>query len=233
MKGISEPPHEVVNAAALNYTALLFFRLAHQDPYLESLMPAKIRPPRLQPLTDADMTPRQREIAADILRSRGKGAIGGPFGVFLHAPDYGDLAQKLGAHCRYRTAVPPRLSEFAILTIARLWRAQYEWHAHAPIAAKAGITPKTIKDLQAGRVPKSAPKDERAVYAFITEFHKTKRVSDKTYARLHALLGDAAMVEFIGILGYYTLIAMTLNVFRIPLPEGEALPFRERASKRL
>lgn len=193
--------------------------------------PAKIRPARLKDLSEDQMTTRQREIAADMLRSRGKTAIGGPFGVFLHAPDYGDLAQKLGAYCRYRSAVPPRLSEFAILVIARLWRAQYEWYVHAPIAEKAGVKAATIKDLQAGRVPKSAPKDERALYDFISELHKTKRVSDKTYGRLHALLGDAAMVEFTGILGYYTLIAMTLNVFRVALQEGEALAFREPATK--
>lgn len=193
--------------------------------------PAKIRPARLKDLSEDQMTTRQREIAADMLRSRGKTAIGGPFGVFLHAPDYGDLAQKLGAYCRYRSAVPPRLSEFTILVIARLWRAQYEWYVHAPIAEKAGVKAATIKNLQAGRAPKSAPKDERALYDFISELHKTKRVSDKTYGRLHALLGDAAMVEFTGILGYYTLIAMTLNVFRVALPEGEALPFREPAMK--
>jgi 4-carboxymuconolactone decarboxylase len=200
--------------------------------FFESIMPAKTLPPRLKPLTDDEMTPRQREIAADMLRSRGKGAIGGPFGVFLHAPDYGDLAQKLGAHCRYRTAVPPRLSEFAILVIARMWRAQYEWYVHAPIAEKSGVTAKTIKDLQAGRKPASAPKDERAIYDFIQEFHKTRRVSDKTYGRVHVLLGDAAMVEFSGILGYYTLIAMTLNAFRIPLPEGAPLPFKEPGARR-
>jgi 4-carboxymuconolactone decarboxylase len=194
-------------------------------------MPAKIPPARLKPLTEADMTARQREIAADMLRTRGKGAIGGPFGVFLRAPDYGDLAQKLGAHCRYRTAVPPRLSEFAILVLARLWRAQYEWYAHAPIAAKAGVSEKTIKDLQAGRAPASAPKDERALYDFISELHKTRRVSDKTYGRVHALLGDAGMVELTGILGYYTLIAMTLDVFRVPLPEGEVLPFKEASGR--
>src|SRR6185436_10361700 len=124
----------------------------------ENVMTARIPPARLKPLTEAEMTAQQRALAADMLKSRGKTAIGGPFGVFLHAPDYGDLAQKLGAYCRYRTAVPPRLSEFAILVIARLWRAQYEWHVHAPIAAKAGVTPKTIKDLQAGRAPASAPK---------------------------------------------------------------------------
>ena len=91
----------------------------------------------------------------------------GPFAVWLHAPEFGHLAQALGGHCRYKTALPPRLSEFAILCTARLWRAQYEWFAHAPMAEKAGVKPKTIADLRAGREPKSAPKDERAIYAFI------------------------------------------------------------------
>ena len=85
----------------------------------------------------------------------------------------------------------------------------------------------TIAALRAGRAPKSAPKDERAVYDFIKELYRTKRVGDRTYARLHALLGDAGMVEFVGILGYYVLIAMSLNVFRMGPPEGEPLPFRE------
>src|SRR5436190_2512303 len=116
-------------------------------------MPPKIPPARLKDISEDEMTARQRALAAEILKSRGKTAIGGPFGVFLHAPEYGDHAQKLGAHCRYRTVVPPRLSEFAILVIARLWRAQYEWHVHVPIAEKAGIDLKTIKDLQAGSVP--------------------------------------------------------------------------------
>lgn len=195
-------------------------------------MPAKIPPARLKDISEPQMTARQRELAADILKSRGKPAIGGPFSVFLHAPEYGDFAQKLGAHCRYRTAVPPRLSEFAILVIARLWRAQYEWYAHAPIAEKAGVAARTIKDIRAGRAPKSARKDERAIYEFISELHKTRRVSDKTYARVHALLGDAGMVEFAGILGYYTLIAMTLDIFRVPLPDGEALPFAESTVRR-
>jgi 4-carboxymuconolactone decarboxylase len=194
-------------------------------------MAAKILPARLKDISEAQMTDRQRELAAEMLKSRGKTAIGGPFGVLLHAPEYGDYVQKLGAHCRYRTAVPPRLSEFAILVIARLWRAQYEWHVHAPIAEKAGVSLKTIKELQAGRRPKFAPKDEREIYDFISELHETRRVSDKTYARVHALLGETGMIEFTGILGYYTLIAMTLNVFRVPLPDGEAFPFVERTAR--
>ncbi len=183
--------------------------------------------PRLGDVAEKAMTAQQRALLDDIRSTRGKGTAGGPFAVFLHAPEYGNLAQKLGAHCRYRTAVPQRLSEFAILAIARHWRAQYEWYAHSKIAEKAGVRPDTIRDLQAGRRPRRAPADERAIYDFIAELHKTRRVSDAAYRRVHAMLGDAGMVEFAGILGYYTLISITLNVFRVPLPEGEKLPFRE------
>jgi 4-carboxymuconolactone decarboxylase len=183
---------------------------------------------RLPAIADDVLSSRQRELRQAIMSGpRGKLTLDGPFAAFLHAPEYGDLAQKLGAHCRFHTAVPPRLSEFAILVTARHWRAQYEWFAHAKIAARSGVAPQTIADLQAGRRPEQAPADELAVYDFVTELYRTRRVSEATYARVHQLFGDAGMVEFVGILGYYVLISMTLNVFQMPIPEAEELPFAE------
>jgi 4-carboxymuconolactone decarboxylase len=197
---------------------------------MRKFMPAKRPAYRLKDITDAQMTPPQRALRDAIFAGpRGKRSkLNGPFAVWLHAPEFGHLAQALGAHCRFKTALPPRLSEFAILATAQLWRAQYEWYAHAPMAERAGVTPRTISDLKAGRAPKSAPKDERALYDFIKELYRTRRVSDRAYARVHAILGDAAMVEFVGVLGYYVLISMTLNVFRAQVPEEAPLPFRER-----
>jgi 4-carboxymuconolactone decarboxylase len=192
-------------------------------------MPAKRPAPRLPVLNEAQMNDAQRALM-EAIRSgpRGKSiAPRGPFAVWLHAPEFGQLAQALGGHVRYKTALPPRLSEFAILCTARLWRAQYEWFAHGPMAEKGGVKPKTIQDLRAGRMPNSAPKDERAIYDFVQELYKTKRVSDRVYKRLHAILGDAAMVELVGILGYYVMISMTLNVFRMMPPEDAPLPFAE------
>lgn len=189
--------------------------------------PAKTMPsPRLSIPAENDLSPKQKELLSDIRKTRGPGPLGGPFAVLLHAPDYGDLAQKLGAFCRYKTALPPHLSEFTILVLARFWRSQYEFWIHAPIAQKAGVKAATIEALRTGRTPRLG-KEERAIYDFIAELHKTKRVADKTYARVHALFGDAGTVEFVGILGYYTLVAMTLNVFRVPLPDGETYPFAE------
>jgi 4-carboxymuconolactone decarboxylase len=151
----------------------------------------------------------------------------GPFAAWMHAPELGELAQRLGAYCRYGSALPPRLSEFAILCTARIWRAQYEWFAHAPMALKGGVKEKTIDDLRRGRAPKSAPKDERAIYDFVQELYKTRRVSERTYKRIQGMLGDKASVELVGILGYYALISMTLNVFQMLPPEHEALAFPE------
>jgi 4-carboxymuconolactone decarboxylase len=194
-------------------------------------MPAKKLPtPRLPAIPDDKLTPEQRALI-EAIRSGPRGQatqMRGPFAVFLHAPAYGELAQQLGGFCRLKTSVPPRLSEFAILVTAKLWRAQYEWHAHVPHAERAGVTPATIKALRAGRLPKSAPKDERIVYDFIKELYDRKRVSDKTYGRLHALLGDQGTVELVGVLGYYVMIAMLLDVFRMPVPDGAALPFAEK-----
>jgi 4-carboxymuconolactone decarboxylase len=190
----------------------------------------KRRPaPRLAVPEESSMNTAQRALM-DAIRSgpRGKAVTPrGPFAVWLHAPEFGQLGQALGGHLRYLTGVPPRLSEFAILCTARLWRAQYEWFAHEPPALAAGVKPKTVADLRAGRIPKSAPKDERAVYDFIQELYKKRRVGDRNYKRVQDILGEAATVELVGILGYYVMISMTLNVFQMLPPLDARLAFPE------
>jgi 4-carboxymuconolactone decarboxylase len=194
-------------------------------------MPSKRPAPRLAVVEETQMNEAQQALLASLRAGpRGRSLTSqGPFAVWMHAPAFGELAQNLGAHCRYGTALPPRLSEFAILCTARLWRAQYEWFAHVSIAERAGVKTKTISDLRAGRTPKSAPADERAIHAFVQELYKTRRISDRTYKRVQSVLGDAATVELVGILGYYSMVAMTLNVFRMLPPADAALAFAEPA----
>lgn len=192
-------------------------------------MPPKRLAPRLAIPEEQTMNAAQRAMMAAI-RSGPRGnsvTPRGPFAVWLHAPEFGQLAQALGGHCRYKTVVPPRLSEFAILCTSRLWRAQYEWYAHAPIAERAGVKTKTIQDIRSGRAPTTAPKDERAVYDFIQELYKKKRVGVRNYKRVHAIFGDAGIVEFVGIIGYYAMVAMTLNVFQMMPPQDAVLGFME------
>ena len=191
---------------------------------------ATMGPIRLPAIAEERLTAEQRSLMSAIAAGpRGTFKMSGPFFCYLHSPAFGELAQKLGAYCRFGTSIAPRLTEFAILTTAQLWKAHYEWAAHEPQALRAGVKPATIQALRAGREPSSAPKDERAIYAFIKELYDKQRVSDRAYKAVHAALGDAGTVELVGLLGYYGMVAMTLNVFRMPVPEGTPLPFREPA----
>ncbi len=194
-------------------------------------MPVRAMAPiRLPLIRQERFTPEQQALVAAISTGpRGQFKMSGPFYCYLHAPGFGELAQRLGAHCRFGTSIPPRLSEFAILVTAQHWKSHYEWTAHAPIAEKQGVKPETIRDLRAGRAPKKAPKDEQAIYAFAKELYRDKRVSDRTYKNVNALLGDGGTVELVGLLGYYAMVAMTLDVFRMPVPDGTPLPFAEPA----
>jgi 4-carboxymuconolactone decarboxylase len=191
---------------------------------------AKIGPIRLPAIADDKLTAEQRSLMSAIASGpRGTFKMGGPFFCYLHSPAFGELAQKLGAYCRFGTSITPRLTEFAILATAHLWKAQYEWAAHEPQALRAGVKPATVQALRAGRDPASAPKDEQAIFTFIKELYLARRVSDRAYKAAHATLGDAGMVELVGLVGYYAMVAMTLNVFRMPVPEGTPLPFKEPA----
>ena len=184
--------------------------------------------PRLPKLSPDTFTPEQRALADSIKAGpRGVFKMSGPFAIYLHSPAFGQLAQTLGGHVRFKTSVPPRLSEFAILCTAHFWKAQYEWAAHAVIAEKQGVKPETIRAIQAGRPPKSAPKDEMAIHAFVKELYAKRRVSTGTFNRVKKILGDAGTVELVGILGYYAMVSMTLNIFKAPLPDGVKPAFPE------
>ena len=191
-------------------------------------MSKNLQSPRLPALSEDTLTAAQRALAESIKSGpRGVFKMSGPFAIYLHSPAFGELAQKLGGHVRFKTSVPPRLSELAILCTAQFWKAQYEWAAHAVIAEKEGVKPETIRAIQAGRPPKTAPKDEMAIHAFVKELYASRRVSTPTFNRVKKLLGDAGTVELVGILGYYAMVSMTLNTFKAPLPEGVKPGFKE------
>jgi 4-carboxymuconolactone decarboxylase len=195
-------------------------------------MPKSMQSPRLPELSEQSLSAEQKALAESIKSGpRGQFKMAGPFAVYLHAPAFGELAQKLGGHVRFKTSLSPRLSEFAILVTAAHWKAQYEWAMHGPMAEKAGVKPQTVRDIQAGRPPKSAPRDEMAIYAFAKELYAKRRVSTPTYKRVYQLLGEAGTVELVGLLGYYAMVSMTLNAFQVPLPEGMKAPFREPGGK--
>lgn len=176
---------------------------------------------RLPPVAPEHLSDAQRVVYDRIANGPRKG-VRGPLALWLHRPELAECAQALGKYCRYGTCLAPRLSELAILMMGRHWLAEYEWAAHKPFALEAGLAPDVIEALREGKPPAFTHADEALVYRFIRELLDDRRLSDATYHAFVAELGNDAVVDLVGIAGYYTLISMTINVFEVPSPEGVA-----------
>ena len=174
---------------------------------------------RLPEIPADRQTEAQTKASADFLAAR-KVPVFGPFVPLLRSPELMTNASNMGLHLRYRSVLPLRLSEFIILITAREWSQQLEWHIHQPIALKAGLDPDVVTAIQLGRRPDVMGEEETLTYAFSTELHRNKGVSDTTYQRVVAKFGEQGAIEMAGINGYYTLLAMTMNAAQTALPAG-------------
>ena len=173
---------------------------------------------RLQTIPPESYTAEQKQAAADFEVAR-KVPVFGPFEPLMHSPQVMSQARAMGDYLRYKSAIGTTLSELAILITAREWTQDYEWYVHHPIALKAGIKPAIADAIADGRRPEGLSTDEEIVYEFSTELHRTKRVSDSTYARAEARFGKQGVVDLTGINAYYTLLAMQLNMAQYEMPK--------------
>ncbi|MFM0523414.1 carboxymuconolactone decarboxylase family protein [Paraburkholderia strydomiana] len=181
---------------------------------------------RLPDFQIATASDEQKTVLEDIL-SGPRGNLNGPFLGWIFSPELAQNAQKLGAFCRYKTGLPLRLSELAILVTAARWRSQAEWHIHHPIALEAGLPTDVAEGLRTGKTPSFADADDKIIFDFATELYDTKRVSDATYDAAVARFGLTVVVNLVGLLGYYALVAMTLNTFGMRAEGQTELPFAE------
>jgi 4-carboxymuconolactone decarboxylase len=180
---------------------------------------------RLPDLRYEEMTAEQQRVHDEIAAGP-RGRVEGPLRVWLHSPSLATHAQKLGAYARFGSSLPPALSELAILVTAATWQSDFEWYAHALLAREAGIADAVIETIRKGEEPSLTDPKARAVYAVACELHRSRAISDGAYAAAEQVLGREGMVDLVGILGYYTLVSMTLNAFRVPTPDGSQ-PFAD------
>ena len=173
---------------------------------------------RMPPIPKEKQTEAQKKAVVEFEAARGN--MAGPWAVILRSPEMVNRARSLSDYLRFNSSLPPRLSEFVILITAREWTQQYEWNAHHTLAMKGGLSPDIAKAVAEGRRPEKMAEDEAALYDFCIELHRNHSVSDATYARALAKFGEQGIVDTIGLSGWYTLVAMTLNTARTPLPEG-------------
>ena len=179
--------------------------------------------PRIPELRTDQMSLQQLRVHDEILAGP-RGSLQGPFHAWLYSPELADPAQKLGEFCRFSSALPKRLSELAILVIARYWCAQFEWYAHAPMAISAGMSVAAVEAIRTNEKPILDADDETLVYDFVCELLESRTIDQSMYNRAEATLGQLGVVDLVGIVGYYCLVSITLNVFDMPLPKGETPP---------
>jgi 4-carboxymuconolactone decarboxylase len=178
-------------------------------------------PSRMPPLSPDTYDQAQKDAQADFVATR-KVDFSGPWHVFIRSPELLTHAQRMGEYLRYRCKLSGRISEFVILLVARDWTQDFEFGTHRKHGLKAGLSEAVIAAIAEGRRPGDLDDELRTIWDFVTELQRTRRVSDTTYGQALARFGEQGVIDLAGIIGYYSLLAMTMNVARVAPPDGEA-----------
>ena len=179
---------------------------------------------RFPKLTPEQMTPAQREVAAEISAGP-RGEVRGPFIALIHNPELASTVQRLGEQLRWKGKLPPKLKELAVLVTARRWSCQHEWVMHSKLALQGGLARETVDALAANREPKLS-EDEKAVYQFSKELHATGRAGEQSFREIEKRYGLDGALELIALNGYYSMMAMVLNTAGLPLPGNVEPPLK-------
>jgi 4-carboxymuconolactone decarboxylase len=177
---------------------------------------------RLPPIPPEKMTAEQKKAVEEFVAAR-NAPVSGPFIPMLRSPEVMTRARAMGDFLRYKSSLPPHLSEFVILMTARQWTQQYEWNTHYDIAIKAGVKVEVAKAIAEGRRPEGLAEDEQILYDFCSELQHNRSVTDATYARMLSKFGETGIIDTAGIVGYYSFLAIMLNTARTP-PDPSSAP---------
>ena len=175
---------------------------------------------RMPPIPDDKLTDAQKKVAAEIIAGP-RGKLVGPFVPLLRSPELMSRMQKVGEYVRYQNSLGHKLTEFTILSTARRWTQEFEWDSHYDLALKAGVEPEILSAVREGRRPTGMTAEAEVVYDFCAELAQNQSVTDATYARALKSFGEQGVIDLTGTVGYYTSLAMIMNVARTPLPAGK------------
>jgi 4-carboxymuconolactone decarboxylase len=187
--------------------------------------PATSKEPRFPQLTMDQLDEKQKPLGEQVMKVSSVG-LGGPYNPLMRSPVLGQRLFDLFYYLRWQTSVPTKLNEFAILIIGRQWRSQVEWFAHAPLAAKAGLSADIIAELKEGKRPSKMAEDEALTYDFVTELTATQKISDEIFARAKKIFNDQQIVDLTAVSGNYVMVAMILAMAEETVPPGKEEPFK-------
>lgn len=177
--------------------------------------------PRIPPINETTLTTAQRRVYEKIIAGP-RGSVIGPLRAVLHSPELADPWQALGEYLRFNCSLPLALRELAIICAGRYWNSQLEWQVHARLARDSGITDPIIEAIRTAAVPEFSNADEAAIYRFARELLHHGQTSDEAYEAVHDRFDVVGVVDLTALVGYYSMVAMTLNAHEVPLPEQSA-----------
>lgn len=170
-----------------------------------------------------EMTADQRKLYDEVV-SGPRGRLVGPLRAVIHSPELATRWSRLGEFLRYSTLLPARLNELAIIVVGRHWNSQLEFYIHAEAAKVAGLGAGCIEAIRLGQAPAFAADEEREIYDYARLLVQTGTVPDDVHEAIVERWGPRGAVELTGVIGYYTMVSMTLNAHGIPLPDGATPP---------
>jgi 4-carboxymuconolactone decarboxylase len=189
-------------------------------------------PERLPPQRPDELSERQLDVYRAITqgpRSKGPrlfettgphGALLGPFAAMVAHPAVGDPLQRLGAALRYETSLPDVAREVVILTVAVHHRSEYEWYAHSAVALHIGLPADVVEALRGGGEPCGLDEEARCAWRLAVALLRREPVGDDLFAAVESALGSTGLIEVTALVGYYSLLAQLIEVFRLEPPEG-------------
>jgi len=182
-----------------------------------------VLPDRMPPIPPEKLTEEQKKVAAQIAAGP-RGKVEGPYWPILRSPGFAECIQNVGAYFRYHCPLDRKINEMAALMAARSWSQQFVWDVHILQALEAGLGRDVATAIAEGRRPEGMARDEETLWDFVAELLANQGVSDPTYERTVSVFGENGVVDILGIVGYYTTLAMIMNVGRTTLLENRRLP---------
>jgi 4-carboxymuconolactone decarboxylase len=176
---------------------------------------------RYRPIPPEAMTPEQLEVREEVIGGP-RGRMVPPVEVWIRSPELASHAAKLGGYIRFKSSLPPRLHEIAVLVTGRHWTSQFEWWAHARLAKEAGIPDAVIDAIRERRDPKIDDAKQAVVYRVAKMLLDQRgQLPDALFAEAQQTLGEQGLVDVVATVGYYCFVSLTLNAFEVPVPGGE------------
>jgi 4-carboxymuconolactone decarboxylase len=160
-----------------------------------------------------DLAAEHRHVYDAIAQSRG--TVGGPWLALLHSPELAARTMHLGSYVRFESNLDHKTVEFTALVTARELDCKHEWAAHVNNAQKAGISLETIRAVHQKQGVEKFSSEDAQIVSFVREVLHSHRVSEPTFQAIYARLGERGMVELTGTIGYYAMLACTLNTFDV------------------